>query len=355
MAKLRRFIENVIDFLNGIGTRRIWTFAAASTFYLFLAIIPIVTLTCSLLPYTPLTQETLLRIMDDVLPNSFYQIVSGVVEDVYAGSAATLSIAAVASVWTASLSVLSLMRGLDSVYHVKRKTNFIVFRLTAYFFMVIMLASILVTLCAIVYGQNILDLIRSRLTESWAVNILFAQLKYGRYIVITVFLFVVFEIFYKWMPAGRRKLAKQWRGALFTTISWMVFSAVFSFYVSFSDRYGIYGLLGTIIVAMLWVYYCMFFLLLGGYINNYLYEHPLKKKAKAYETEEESPEAEFIEPFLEDVERVQDYSPKTKPEPEQDSTPLQEPTPEQIPEQKIEPDRIPNSDSIEETKDDRGE
>ena len=80
----------------------------------------------------------------------------------------------------------------------------------------------------------------------------------------------MFISIYKWMPAGKRKLRRQWYGALFTTVAWLVFSSVFSMYVGISNRYGIYGVLGTVIVAMLWMYYCLFFLLLGGYINRYV-------------------------------------------------------------------------------------
>lgn len=280
MARFKTFVKTVTQIIKGFSSRKMWTFAAATAFYLFLSLFPLVTLLCTLLPYTPLTQEGLLSLMDRFMPDYLYELLGDIVRDVYDSSAATLSVAAVASVWSASMSVQSIMRGLDVAYDRKRKTNYVVFRLLACFFMVILLAVLLITLCVIVYGQKILDFLRSRLLASWAVDTLFFILRYGRYLFTLFFLFIVFLIFYKWMPAGRRKLREQWRGALFATVSWLVFSWAFSFYVSLSNRYGIYGILGTVLVALLWMYYIMIFLLAGGYINNY-FTSAERLKAKA--------------------------------------------------------------------------
>jgi len=45
------------------------------------------------------------------------------------------------------------------------------------------------------------------------------------------------------------------------------FSALFSEYLNHSASFGIYGSLTTIIIALLWMYYCMYILLLGSYFN----------------------------------------------------------------------------------------
>ncbi len=270
MSRFKRFFWGVVEFFDGIGARKIWTYAAAGTFYLFLSIVPIVALLGSILPYTPLTQEVILSILDGTVPPSVYTLLEELVGHIYDSSTTTLSISAVLSVWSASLSILAIMRGMDAAYDLKRRENAILFRLRACFFMVVMLAAILVTLCAIVYGQKILTFIQSTLKETWAVNLLFTILQVARYIVMLLVLFTIFICLYKWMPTGRRKLSRQWYGALFTTLAWLIFSSVFSVYVGVSDRYGIYGVLGTVIVAMLWMYYCLFFLLVGGYINRYV-------------------------------------------------------------------------------------
>jgi membrane protein len=81
---------------------------------------------------------------------------------------------------------------------------------------------------------------------------------------------VVFSVLYHWIPAACAKRGKQWPGALFTAVIWVIFSSVFSFYISFSDKYGTYGFIGTVMVAMMWMFFCLYFLLIGAYLNRYL-------------------------------------------------------------------------------------
>ena len=72
------------------------------------------------------------------------------------------------------------------------------------------------------------------------------------------------------MPARKLGYFQQWPGAIFCALSWVLFSVIFSAYVSLSGYFGAYGVIGTVMVAMVWVYYCFYFLLLGGYINHYI-------------------------------------------------------------------------------------
>lgn len=288
MRKLKRAFRVTVDFLDGIGARKIWSFAAAAAFYLFLSLAPILGLVCSLLPYTPLTEEYFLGVLQRVAPPEIYSILAGIIASIYSGSTTTLSITAVISVWSASLAMQALMRGMDAAQDAVRRENFILFRLRACFFMVIALAAVLSTLCGIVYGGMILDLISEHLNAGWAERVLLGSVKVLRYPVMMLVLFFVFLAFYKWMPAGRRRLLRQWPGALFATVAWLVFSWAFSLYASYSNRYGVYGLLGTVIVALLWMYYCLFILLVGAYINRFVREEP--EKLRATEAAKAAPE-----------------------------------------------------------------
>ena len=118
----------------------------------------------------------------------------------------------------------------------------------------------------------ILAYLHSILPENDFVERLFSLTKYMRYLLVLAILTLCFILFYRWVPAGGRRAAAQWPGALFCALawavfSWAVFSWVFSLYVSISDKFGAYGYIGTIMVAMMWMYYCFMFLLIGGCIN----------------------------------------------------------------------------------------
>ena len=138
--------------------------------------------------------------------------------------------------------------------------------------MVILVLVLLLSFFVMVYGGEILQLLYDVLPHGGAIDWLFGMLRYMRYVIVLAVLALVFSFTYWRMPARRLRYKAQWPGAAFCAVSWSVFSVIFSFYVSLSNRFGAYGLIGTVIVAMMWLYYCFYFLLLGGYINHYIAE-----------------------------------------------------------------------------------
>jgi len=143
----------------------------------------------------------------------------------------------------------------------------IVFFARACAYMLILIVIIALSLVVMVYGSVILEYLHSILPENAFVERLFSLTKYMRYLLVLAILTLSFILLYRWVPAGGRRASAQWPGALFCALAWAVFSWVFSLYVSISDKFGAYGYIGTIMVAMMWMYYCFMFLLIGGCIN----------------------------------------------------------------------------------------
>lgn len=80
------------------------------------------------------------------------------------------------------------------------------------------------------------------------------------------------DLVYKYLPnrgaEGKTTLRKQLPGAFFTACGWMVLSFIFSVYLDiFKGFTNMYGSFTTIILVMLWLYACMYIILLGGEIN----------------------------------------------------------------------------------------
>ena len=267
---LRDIYDAVGDFSKGLGRRRIPTFSAACAYYLFMSLVPLLMLLVSLLRYTQLTQTVVLMQISEYVPEQLYTILETIVASIYRGGGTALTVSILLTVWSASKSMKALMRGMDSVYDAERREDFFVFSLRACFYMVIFVALLLISLLGMVYGGEILGLLYDVLPHGGAIDWLFGLTRYLRYIVVLAVLALVFSFTYWRMPARKLRYTSQWTGAIFCAVSWSVFSFIFSFYVSLSNRFGAYGVIGTVVVAMIWVYYCFYFLLLGGYINHYV-------------------------------------------------------------------------------------
>lgn len=242
-------------------------FAASSAFFLFLSLVPIILLVCSLVPYTGLTQEATMNIVSQylaqIVPGNVASLFEGLVDEIYSGTLLTLSVSAVATVWSAGKAFLAIMRGLD-VIHGDGLQNYIVARFKACLYTVVMMAAILFLLLVVVFGAKIVEIITFYVPELTSFLNWFLSL---RFVFSVCGLTIAFTAIYTWVPQKKLRLLQQLPGALFAALVWMGFSWLFSKYISVFDGFGAYGSLTTIVIAMLWMYYCMYILLLGAYLN----------------------------------------------------------------------------------------
>lgn len=267
---LRDIYDAVDEFFSGMGSRRLTTYSSSCAYYLFMSLVPVIMLLVSVLQYTPLTRDVVLEAVADYVPDSLYEIVYFIVTSIYNGGRVALTVSILLTIWSASACMKALLQGMDSVYDAERKEDYIRFSLRACFYMIIFVFILMLSFFVMVYGGKILDYIEQSMPVNHSLDFLFTLAKYLRFVIILGLLALVFCLLYKWMPARRLKFRRQLPGAVFSSVAWAAFSFIFSFYVSLSDRFGAYGYIGTIMVAMIWIFYCFYFLLLGGFINHYI-------------------------------------------------------------------------------------
>ena len=235
-----------------------------------MSLVPVIMLLVSALQFTPLTRDVVLDAVAEYVPESLYEIVDYIVTSIYNGGRTALTVSILLTLWSASACMKALMRGMDSVYDAHRSEDYIRFSLRACFYMVIFVVILLLSFFVMVYGGKILDLVESSMPSNHSLDFLFTLAKHLRFLVILALLALVFSLLYKWMPARELRYRRQLPGAVFSAVVWAAFSFIFSFYVSLSDKFGAYGYIGTIMVAMIWIFYCFYFLLLGGFVNHYI-------------------------------------------------------------------------------------
>ena len=268
MKQLLAIKDSILHFVKGMSQRKLTTFASSGCYYLFMSLVPTVMILCCILPYTPFSQSLVLSYIDIYFAESLAEIIRNIVSLIYASTGATLTVSILLTLFSASASMRSLIHGINAAYDMEETDNFLVQCIKAIFYMIFLVAAILLALVIMVYGGRILILIRKYTPDLPILNYLLSK---SRYLIIMVLLALFFAFLYRFMPAKKVRLLHQLPGAVFSAIVWVIFSAIFSWYVSFSNKYGAYGFIGTIMVAMMWMYYCLYFLLIGGYINSYIY------------------------------------------------------------------------------------
>ena len=255
-----------MNFSAQMKKQNISAHAASIAFFFFLSIVPMLIMICAILPYTPLTEENLVKAVTDVVPDMAIPLTESLISDVYDRSAGVMSVAIIATIWSAARGVLALMRGLNAVNGVEEKRNYFVVRAIASLYTVVMLIVVILSLFINVFGNQLVNLALHRFPllqdiVTFAMNF--------RFMVVWVVLTVLFAAIYAYVPDERLKFKEQIPGAAFAAVVWSVFYWVFSIYINYSNSYGIYGSLSIIIIILLWMYFCMYIVMVGAYLNCY--------------------------------------------------------------------------------------
>lgn len=263
---VRRLVALFNDFSGKMKKQGIATFAASTAFFFFLSVVPMLIVICTIIPYTPLTEEDLVEAVTDVMPDQADALVENLISDIYEKSAGVLSVAIIATIWSASKGVMALMRGLNAINGVEEKRNYFMVRVIASFYTLVMLIVVILSLFLMVFGDQLVTLALHRIPQlqqivSFAMNF--------RFLLVWAVLSLLFAAVYAYVPDKKLAFREQIPGAVFSAVVWSVFSWAFSYYVTYGNNYGIYGSLSIIIIVLLWMYFCMYIILIGAYLNRY--------------------------------------------------------------------------------------
>lgn len=242
-------------------------YAASAAFFMFLSLIPILLLVCSILPYTPVTEADLMELMAQILPTSLVPLAVSTVADVYDKSPAIISVSAVVTIWSAGKGMLAIIRGLNAIHAETVKQNYLLQRIRASIYTVILLVMILISLLLGVFGETIGNVLERRLPGIMTFSPLFSNL---RILVILAVLMLFFTALFTWIPSVKLDFRTQIVGAAFVSVTWSVFSFAFSIYVNRFAGNSIYGNMTTIAMLMLWFYFGFYLLFMGALISKFL-------------------------------------------------------------------------------------
>lgn len=264
---IKKIIKLVRGFLDAMHGDHVGAYAAQTAYFIMLSFIPFIILLITLLQYTTLTQSDLYAAAQAVFPNSMDGFVIDIIHEVYSKTAVTVSLSAIVAAWSAGKGFLALMRGMNTIYNVEEHRNYIILRVRSAIYTVVFVISIILSLVVLVFGNSIHHAATEHLPLLAIITGMIMRMKD---IVAIAFLTLVFMLLYKFVPNRKARLYSQAPGALFSSVSWYLFSIAFALYVDYSPGLSnMYGSLTTIVLVMLWLYFCMYIILIGAEINSY--------------------------------------------------------------------------------------
>jgi membrane protein len=172
-----------------------------------------------------------------------------------------LVVGLVAVFWAVSAGVRTLIKAITAAYEQEETRSYLKLRGLALLASVGVIVVAAIALAAIGIAPAIRHLVHNTL---WRL-----AFDVGEWVVLAVILTAAIAALY-WMAPPKTSVNWRWAsaGAVFSTVFVVLASIGFSLYVRFFAHYNkTYGTLGGIVILMLWLYYCVFIVLLGAVID----------------------------------------------------------------------------------------
>lgn len=265
-------------FMKRLNEDHVGAYAAQSAYFILLSFIPFVLLMVTMVKYTPLTRDDVYQVFVNMVPAEFQTFVGSIVNEIFYKSFAYLPITIITALWSAGKGITALTNGLNTIYHVTETRNYVLTRLRAMLYTLIFLIAFVITLVLMVFGNTI----QAKLASHFPVIARMTSSIISMRTLITMgVLAFFFLLVYKFIPNRKASFKSQCPGALVSSVAWAIFSLFFSLYLEFNSGFSnMYGSLTTIVLIMLWLYFCMWILLIGAEINAY-FEDKLRKLQNA--------------------------------------------------------------------------
>lgn len=243
--------------------------AANTGYFIILSVFPALLLILSGLRFTGLPVDTLLEILGMVLPQALMGTARELVYGVYENaSGAVAGLSALTALWSSSRGVYGLLVGLNTIYGVSEDRGYFYTRAISILYTFAFEVVILLTLVLHVFGGTLASFFQGIPNPAIQKLMNILDLRFGVLLVLQSLLFtLMFMIF----PNRRNGFWESLPGGLFACIGWMLFSNLYSLYVTHFPSYAnIYGSVYAIAISMLWLYCCLEIIFFGGALNRLL-------------------------------------------------------------------------------------
>ena len=266
---ISEFFLEIKGFIYRVTKDNVGAYSAQAAFFLFMSFMPFLSLLLTLVRFLPISQDFLYSTIIDILPKPFEPLIGEILNELFAKDSGTyLSISIILTVWAAAKGVMAIINGLNSVYHNEDNRNYFLFRTIAALYTLIFVSVIIITMLLLVFGNQIFHAIEKDFPKAAVVISVFMD---NRIILITALLTLFFIAVYKIERiTSKNTTVVVIPGSIFSAIAWTLLSYILSLYINnFSNFSYTYGSLATIVLFMLWMYFCMFLMFIGAEINSY--------------------------------------------------------------------------------------
>ena len=262
MEKAREFFRKIFKLLMKPEMRILPGHLA---FFLVMTIIPLLALIATIAANLSISTDTF-RI---ALANSVPQGISNIINSIMAGDGINFNIIVfyTSAFLLASNGAYSMINTSNEIYKVE-PSNILARRLKAITMTFVLVGLFIFLVLVPIFGNNLFNIIKEVTSSNIIVRIIQEMLTILKYPIVLIILFLGIKLMYVIAPDKEIPGKSTNKGALFTTIGWVLSTEIFAFYIEKFASYDVfYGSISNILVLILWIYLLSFIYVLGMVIN----------------------------------------------------------------------------------------
>ena len=240
-------------------------------FSLVMAIVPTLLLGILVCSKCHISIPGIIDLLDEIIPKD----VAALLHPIVSSGLKNVDI----SIWYILLGLLLASNGTDAIilasntlYHVENE-SYVARRVKALLMIIVVGIVFAFLLIVVAFGNNILKFILSLSALQNVRDDIFNLFLLLKWPVAILIMAILVKVIYTLAP--NKKIPSKYvnKGVLFTTVGWVITTAIYSYYTNNLAHYDLfYGSLSSLIVLMLWIYVIAYILVVGVAINANLYE-----------------------------------------------------------------------------------
>ena len=243
--------------------------AAQVAFFVLMSAFPFAILILQLIRVAPISQESILFLVDSAFPSYLLSTLHAILQEVYSTSFGLVPLTIVTMLWTTSKVVHALVQGLDAICTPDHQRGWLVVRGWSLLCTLVFAVALVLVAASMVVWRPLRSLLIHYRPPGVSLSG-YSNFVRGVYTIGVGTL--VLAVLYKVLPRRRLRLADQLPGALAAMVGTYFFSIFVAVYVSRFNGFSTYGSLTVLTLVMFWLYFSSYIVMIGAAINEVMRE-----------------------------------------------------------------------------------
>ena len=275
MEQARGFLKKILELVKKPELRIL---PGQLAFFLVLSLIPLVALIGAIASLLSIPVDSIREAIIGTVPKA----VADIIANVMTAKGLNFNILAffIAAFILASNGTNSMIITSNEIYKIETE-HFLKRRIKAILMTLSIVGLFFFLLIVPIWGDTIFNIIKESASKNIPIDFIYRLFKILQYPIIIIVLYFNIKLIYIIAPDEKIDSNSATRGAIFTTVGWIIASEIYSFYITTFSNYSLfYGSISNVVILLLWVYILSYIFVFGMIINASSYKSRIEIENK---------------------------------------------------------------------------